>query len=165
MADVGSALDDHTPVAAAHRAALETADRVFVVARSDLVGLRRAAQVIKCLRAIIDRPRDRLGLVLNQHKGHYHHDPVAVARAFRTTIAAVIPDDPKASQAALAAQRPLVAFGRTGRGSAAGALLALARTIENATVPETAPGASRARRIGLAWPPTLWPLAWQWRRS
>jgi Flp pilus assembly CpaE family ATPase len=115
VVDVGSSLDGHTPVAAAHRAALETADRVFVVARADLIGLRRAAHLLEDLRGSLDHDADRLALVLNQHQPRYHHDSVEVARALRTTVAAVIPADPKSTQAALAAQRPLVAFGSARR--------------------------------------------------
>src|SRR5260370_33938805 len=107
VADVGSSLDGHTPVAAAHRAALETADRVFVVARADLIGLRRAAHLLEYLRGSLENHADRLALVLNQHHPQHHHDSVEVARALRTTVAGVIPADPKSTQAALAAQRPL----------------------------------------------------------
>jgi Flp pilus assembly CpaE family ATPase len=165
VADVGSTLEDHTPVAAGHRAALEAADRVFVVARADLVGLRRAAQLLEYLRGNLDRHADRLALVLNQHRAQYHHDAVEVVRAFRTRVVAVVPDDPRRTQAALAAQRPLVAFGGTRRGSAGRALLALARSIEDAAVAEPARASTRQPRFGFAWRPTLWPVAWEWRRS
>ncbi len=164
VADVGSSLDGHTPVAAAHRAALEAADRVFVVARADLIGLRRAAHLLEHLRGSLDHDADRLALVLNQHQPQHHHDSVEVARALRTTVAGVIPADPKSTQAALAVQRPLVAFGGARRGSAARALLELARSIEDATIAQATREARRPTRVGFTWPRPLWPLAWQGRR-
>lgn len=105
VADVGSALSGGTPSAAAHRAALETADRVFVVARSDLLGLRRAAHVLDLLRGLLDDHEHRLSLLLNQHESNHHHDRVDVARALRTSVAAVIPNDPQRVHAALADER------------------------------------------------------------
>jgi Flp pilus assembly CpaE family ATPase len=154
VVDAGSTIDP-AGATAAQRAILETADRVFVVARADLVGLRRAATLLESLRGIVDRADARLALVLNRHQARHHHDAVDVARALRATVAAVIPDDPDRAHAALAAQRPLVAFGGTPRGSAARALAELARSIHTATpAGDAATGSSRAwsagwRRFGL----------------
>ena len=140
-----------SPTAAAQRAALEIADRVFVVARADLVGLRRAAALLECLRGIVDRPDERLALILNRHRPRHHHDAVEVARALRATVATVVPDDPDRVYAALAAQRPLVAFGGTPRGSAARALDQLARSIETATPADWPGTGGRGSRRQSAW--------------
>ena len=154
VVDVGSTVDP-AGATAAQRAVLETADRVFLVARADLVGLRRAATLLESLRGIVDRADARLALVLNRHQARHHHDAVDVARALRATVAAVIPDDPNRAHAALAAPRPLVAFGGTPRGSAARALAELARSIDTATpAGDAATGSSRAwsarwRKFGL----------------
>lgn len=164
VVDVGCTLDGATPFGAAHRAALDIADRVLVVTRSDLVGLRRTAQLLDFLRGFLDCHEERLGLVLNQHQRDRHHDSVEVARALRTTVAAVIPNDPRRVHAALAAQRPLVAFGGTRRGSSAKALVELARQLRAARNVQPANAASQRMRIGFNWPRTLWPLAWQGRR-
>jgi Flp pilus assembly CpaE family ATPase len=161
VADVGCTLDGATPLAAAHRAALKAADRVFVVSRSDLVSLRRAAQLLEELRGMLDKPERRLALLLNQHHARHHHDAVEVARALRTPVAAVIPSDPRGVHAALAAQRPLVAVGGTGRGSAARALVDLARQLHNAEPKHAPRSASRSIRISAAWPRVLWAVAWQ----
>src|SRR5207302_7142439 len=134
VAEVGCTLDGGSPVAAAHRGALEAADHVLVVSRSDLVGLRRAAQLLEALRALLDEPERRLALLLNQHHSRHHHDAVEVARALRTPVAAVIPNDARRVHAALAAQRALVAFGGTGRGSAARALVDLAGQLPGSEV-------------------------------
>jgi Flp pilus assembly CpaE family ATPase len=165
VADVGCALDGGSPAAAAHRAALAAADRVFVVSRSDLVGLRRGAQLLEALRGMLHEPsEDRVALLLNQHDSRYHHDAVEVARALRTPVAAVIPNDARRVDAALAAQRPLVAFGGTGRGSAARALVDLARQLDGAENARSPRAASRPVRVSFNWPRTLWPMAWQGRR-
>ncbi|HYU05494.1 MAG TPA: hypothetical protein VEL02_16750 [Jatrophihabitantaceae bacterium] len=164
VADVGSTLDGGSPVASAHRAALAAADRVFVVTRSDLVGLRRAAQLLEVLRGMLNAPERCQALLLNEHHLRHHHDPVEVARALRTPVAAVIPNDAKGVNAALAAQRPLVAVGGTGRGSAARALVDLARQLHSAEDVRSPRSATRLLRIGFNWPRTFWPLAWQGRR-
>ena len=164
VVDVGCTLDGATPFGAAHRAALDIADRVLVVTRSDLVGLRRTAQLLDFMRGFLDCHEQRLALVLNQHQRDRHHDPVEVARALRTTVAGVIPNDPGRVQAALAAQRPLAAFGGIRRGSAARALVELARQLRVATNVQPASAANRPIRISFNWPRTLWPLAWQGRR-
>jgi Flp pilus assembly CpaE family ATPase len=158
VADVGSTIDGSTPVAGAHRAVLEVADRVFIVTRSDIVSLRRAAHLLESLRAMLEDHDRRLVLVLNQHQSQHHHDPVEVARALRTPVAAVIPNDPKGVHAALAAQRPLVAFGRNGRGSAGRAVVDLARQLHGAADVQPSQVASRTRRIGLNWPRAFLPL-------
>jgi MinD-like ATPase involved in chromosome partitioning or flagellar assembly len=162
--DVGSSLEGGTPFAAAHRAALDIADRVLVVTRSDVVALRRTAHLLDILRGFLECQEERLALVLNQHQRDRHHDWVEVARALRTTVAAVIPNDPRRVQAGLAAQRPLVAFGGNPRGSAGQALVELARQLRVATNVQPANAASRSIRLGFTWPRTLWPLAWQGRR-
>jgi Flp pilus assembly CpaE family ATPase len=164
VADVGCTLDGGSPLAAAHRAALAAADRVFVVTRSDVVGLRGAARLLEALRGMLDEPERPLSLVLNQHHSRHHHDAVEVARALRTPVAAVIPNDANGVHAALAAQRPLVAFGGTGRGSAARALVNLARQLQDAGEVLSPRSARRPIRIGLNSPHSLWPLAWQGRR-
>jgi Flp pilus assembly CpaE family ATPase len=158
VADVGCTVDGATPVAAAHRAALEAADRVFVVSRSDIIGLRRAAQLLEVLRGVLDKPERRLAVLLNQHHARHDHDAVDVARALRTPVAAVIPNDPRGVHTALAAQRPLVAFGGTGRGSAARALVDLARELHDAERVHAPRSASRSIRVGLNWPRLLGPL-------
>jgi Flp pilus assembly CpaE family ATPase len=132
VADLGSELDAGDELASVQRAALEVADRVLIVARSDVVGLRRAAATLENIRAVVDRPDERLALILNRHQERHHHGAVEVARSLQTTVAAVIPEDPSRVQAALAAQRPLVASGGARRGSAARALVAFARSIEAA---------------------------------
>lgn len=165
VADVGCTVDRATPVAAAHRAALEAADRVFVVSRSDIIGLRRTAQLLEALRGVLDKPERRLALVLNQHHSRHDHDAVDVARALRTPVAAVIPNDPSGVHAALASQRPLVAVGGTGRGSAARALVDLARQLHDAERVGAPRSASRSIRISANWPRALRPLAWQGRRT
>ena len=164
VADVGCSLDGGSPAAAAHRAALEAADRVFVVTRSDLVGLRRAAQLLEALRGMLHEPEGRVALLLNQHDSRHHHDAVEVARALRTPVAAVIPNDARRVHAALAAQRPLVAFGGTGRGSAARALADLARQLDGPENARSPRAASRLMRVSFNWPSTFWPMAWQGRR-
>jgi Flp pilus assembly CpaE family ATPase len=154
VVDAGSDLDPASPTSA-QCVVLEVADRLFVVARADVVGLRRAATLLECLRGIVKSPDRRLALVLNRHQARHHHDAVEVARALRATVAAVIPDDPDRTNAALAAQRPLVAFGGTPRRSAARALGQLASSIEAATPADAVgTGDSRARpawrrRLGL----------------
>jgi Flp pilus assembly CpaE family ATPase len=166
VADVGCTLDGGSPAVAAHRAALEAADRVFVVTRSDLVSLRRAAQLLEALRCMLHEPaQDRVALLLNQHDTRHHHDAVEIARAFRTPVAAVIPNDARRVHAALAAQRPLVAFGGTGRGSAARALVDLARQLDRPEQVRSPRAASRPMRVGFNWPRAFWPIAWQGRRS
>ena len=163
VADVGCTLDGGSPVAAAYRAALGSADRVFVVTRSDLIGLRRAAQLLETLRGMLDEPERRVALLLNQHHSRHHHDAVEVARALRTPVAAVIPNDAGRVHAALGAQRALVAFGGTGRGSAARALVDLAGQLAGSEV-RSPPAVSRSMGAGANWSRTFWPLAWQGRR-
>jgi Flp pilus assembly CpaE family ATPase len=162
VADVGCTLDGGSPVAAAHRAAVASADRVFVVTHADLIGLRRAAQLLEALRGMLDEPERRVALLLNQHDSRHHHDALEVARALRTPVAAVIPNDARRVHAALAAQRPLVAIGGTGRGSAARALVNLARQLPSSEGPSP-PSLSRSMGIGANWVRTFWPLAWQAR--
>jgi Flp pilus assembly CpaE family ATPase len=164
VADVGSELDRSAPVADAHRSALEAADRVLVVARADLVGLRRTAHLLDYLRAVIDHHEDRLALVLNQHQPRHHHDAVEVARALQTPVAAVIPDDPQGVQAALAAQRPLLTSGRGRRGSAARSLMDLSRAIQAATAIEEPQRITDRQIRGFTWRRPFWALAWQGKR-
>jgi MinD-like ATPase involved in chromosome partitioning or flagellar assembly len=163
VADVGSDLDARSPAGSVHRAVLEAADRVLVVAQSDLVGLRRAAQLLECLRGLIYHHEQRLALILNRHQPRHHHDHVEVARALRTAVAAVIPDDPDGVQAALAAQQPLVAFGRAGRRSAARGLIDLARSLADATPSEDRGIRSGRVRHGFTWPLRLWPATFPGR--
>jgi Flp pilus assembly CpaE family ATPase len=84
---------------------------------------------------MLDEPERRVSLLLNQHDPRHHHDALEVARALRTPVAAVIPNDARRVHAALAAQRPLVAIGGTGRGSAARALVNLARQLPSSEAP------------------------------
>jgi Flp pilus assembly CpaE family ATPase len=132
VVDLGAECDAHTVPGAAQHAVLELADRILVVSRADVLGLGRTRALLDRLRGVVSRPDERLALVLNRHQPRHHHDDIEVARAFRTSVAAVIPDDPAGVQAALAAQRPLGALGRGRRAPAARALFRLAREISNA---------------------------------
>jgi MinD-like ATPase involved in chromosome partitioning or flagellar assembly len=168
VADLGDRLDEGSPAGAGHRAILAAADRVLVVATPDLVGLRRAASLIELLRAQLGETASaRVALVLNRHDRRHHHDPVEVAQALGVAVAAAIPDDRQALQRALADQRPVVAFGRGRRGSAARALLDLAQLVERGSpgLPAAASGlpivAAPAARVQER-PPAR--SRWAWRR-
>jgi len=163
VADVGTNLDASTSVGAAHRAALEAADRVLVVARADVIGLRRASALLGRLRGIFGGSPDRLCLVLNRHQPRHHHDAIEVARALHTTVAAVIPDDPAGVQATIAAQRALVAFGGTRRGSAARAIVELAAAIEAASSVRALSGQARGRQAQRQSPPRSERFSLPWR--
>jgi MinD-like ATPase involved in chromosome partitioning or flagellar assembly len=132
VADVGSIIDEGSSVSASHRAVLSTADRVLVVATPDIVGLRRTAALLATLRRDGEHEPNRLALVLNRHRSRHHHSAAEIAQTLRVSVAAVVAEDGDAFQRALSAQRPLVAFGRGQRGSAARAFHELADLVEEA---------------------------------
>lgn len=93
---------------AVHRMALGLADHVTFVASGDLVGLWQAKNGLKLLESAAGISLDRVSLVLNRHQGGFHHSRAEVEWALGIAAAAVIPEDARGAQRAIAAQRALV---------------------------------------------------------
>jgi Flp pilus assembly CpaE family ATPase len=94
--------------ATVHRLAVGQADKVLVVASSDLVGLRRGRDALALLEEQLGVPRERLALVLNRHDRRHHQGRAEIEWALGWPAAALVPHDHDACQRALALQRPLV---------------------------------------------------------
>jgi len=127
--DVGSDLlnRETTP----HRAALQAADQVLLVAAADVVSLWHARTGLGLLHGQLGISRDRIALVVNRHDRRFHHGRPEIDWALGVATAAVIPNDQAATQRALAAQRPLILGGR---GPAARSLLDLAERVHGGEV-------------------------------
>ncbi len=133
IAHVGASLDPDTSAGAAHRALVLGADQVLLVTTPDIVGLRRAKVALDTLAELgvrgvpADGRPDRVSLVLNRYpRGVTVPGRAEIADALTVQVAALIPQDDRAAQRALAAQRPLVAVGQGRPGRAATALMELA---------------------------------------
>lgn len=122
--DVGADLLSREP--APHRAALQVADQVLLVAAADVVGLWRARTGLGLLHGQLGIGRERIALVVNRHDRRFHHGRSEIDWALGLATAAVIPIDQVATQRALAAQRPLIL---SGHGTAARSLLDLAERV------------------------------------
>jgi MinD-like ATPase involved in chromosome partitioning or flagellar assembly len=146
VADLGAYLEPSTDAAAVQRAALAYSDRVLVVASSDIVGLRRAAALLKHLRPLLVDGGEHIALVLNRHDGRYHHDAAEVAEVLGTGVAAAIPDDSDRVQRALVARRLVTAESANKRGSAVRALLELAEHVAALAPDDNTSGDHRDRR-------------------
>lgn len=131
--------------------ALTNADQVLVVARGDAVSLWQASVAAEQWRRTLGLPDERLAVVVNRHDRRYHPHQCAIGWATRLPVAAVIPEDHRQAQRAIAVQRPLV---RVSRGRAARSLLALADRVHGGRIalPEVADGTARR-----------WPLPWRRR--
>jgi len=116
---------------APHRAALQVADQVLLVAAADVVGLWRARTGLGLLHGQLGIGRERIALVVNRHDRRFHHGRSEIDWALELATAAVIPSDQVATQRALAAQRPLVL---NGRGPAARSLLDLAERVHGGEI-------------------------------
>ena len=127
--DIGAEL--LTREAAPHRAALQCADQVLLVAAADLVGLWHAGTGLGLMQGQLGIEQERLALVVNRHDRRMHHGSGEIEWAMGQTLAAVIPNDYVAAQRSLAVQRPLVL---TGRGPAARSMLDLAERVHGGQI-------------------------------
>jgi MinD-like ATPase involved in chromosome partitioning or flagellar assembly len=137
----------------AHRAALQLAQQVLLVAAGDLVGLWQARVALARLETQLQVDRQRVALIVNRHDRRYHHSRAEIEWALGIPTAAVLPWDHAGAQRAVAAQRPVVLNGpnRLGRG-----LLELADRVHGGKVvlPREPAGANRLR-----WP--RWSVPWR----
>jgi MinD-like ATPase involved in chromosome partitioning or flagellar assembly len=127
--DIGAEL--LTREAAPHRAALQCADQVLLVAAADVVGLWHARTGLGLLHGQLGIGLERLALVVNRHDRRIHHGSAEIEWAMGHALAALIPNDHVAAQRSLAAQRPLVL---TGRGPASRSMLDLAERVHGGTI-------------------------------
>jgi Flp pilus assembly CpaE family ATPase len=114
-----------------HRAALQVADQILLVAAADVVSLWHARTGLGFLYGQLGIDRERIALVVNRHDRRFHHGRPEIDWALGLATAAVIPNDQVATQRALAAQRPLVL---SGRGPAARSLLDLAERVHGGEI-------------------------------
>ena len=108
--DVGAELLGE--VGAVHRAALELATRVLLVASPDLAGLWQAKAALRLWREHLRLDDGRLALVLAGHDPRHHHSRAEIEWPLGLPAAALLPHDYGALQRAIAEQRPLVLDGR-----------------------------------------------------
>jgi MinD-like ATPase involved in chromosome partitioning or flagellar assembly len=135
-------------------AALRRADQVLLVAVPDLVGLWHARTARDLLVDTLGIPADRVALVLNRRRGRSQHLPEEIARAFGIPVLAVVADDPRAVDRALAEQLPLT---RERRHRAARGLQHLAAALTNGARPTPLDNGAHVRRPH-RW---RWPSWWQ----
>jgi MinD-like ATPase involved in chromosome partitioning or flagellar assembly len=116
---------------APHRAAIQAADHVLLVASADMVGLWHARTGLGLLRGQLGIDQERIALIINRHDRRFHHGQFEIEWALGLPASAVIPNDQVALQRALSAQRPLIL---SGRGAAARSLLDLAERVHGGAI-------------------------------
>lgn len=139
---------------ALHRTALAHADQIVLVAAADLVGLWHARQALGLLRDRLGIERERLALIVNRYDRRYHHTRPEIEWALGVPMAALIPDDHRAVQRAIVAQRPLVL---DSRGRAARAVLDLAERVHGGRILLPPEPAEKGHRQGFGVLAALWP--------
>ncbi|MGI8827100.1 MAG: hypothetical protein ACR2JC_15955 [Chloroflexota bacterium] len=104
--------------AALHRTALTLAQQILLVASADLIGLWHTRVTLGLLHNQLALGPDRLALLVNRHDRRYHHDRAEIEWALGLPLAAIVPNDHRSVQRALAAQHPLILEGRSRAGRA-----------------------------------------------
>jgi septum formation inhibitor-activating ATPase MinD len=143
--DVGSELLGMDAPAAAHRAALGTAQHVLVVTAADLVSLWHGRIALGQLERHMAIGGEQVSLIINRHDARYHHAPADIEWHLGTPAVLTVPNDYAALQRAMADNYPVVADS----GSRAGrALITLAERIHHGRVRLPAPQPNPKRRSG-----------------
>lgn len=141
--------------AAVYGTALAAAKQTLVVCSADLVGLWRTRTILQLLHQHLQLDPAHVGLILNRYDPRYHHGRSEIEWALEVPVAAVIPQDHRAAERALADQRPLVLNGKS---RAAKAFLDLAARVHGGKIllpPEEMPSRGRRRWASwLRWPKT-----------
>ena len=143
LLDVGAEV--LSPDTAIHRAALQAADDVLLVARADPLGLWQARATLGVWERQLRLPTERIALVLNQHDRRRHQTVAQIAWALAVPAAAVLPADQAAAERALLTHEPLL-FARQSR--LAMALLELADRIHGGHILLPAEQARPRGRLG-----------------
>ncbi len=132
----------------AGRIGLACADEVLLVARGDAVSLWQARTAAERWRRELELAEERLALVVNRHDRRVHQTRQSISWATGLPVAALIPEDHRQAQLAIAAQRPLLFQSRS---RAAEALLDLADRVHGGQIVLPRATDSAARRWRLPW--------------
>jgi Flp pilus assembly CpaE family ATPase len=136
------------PDAATQRAALLAADQILLVARADSVSLWQAREAAAAWQQQIGVSKERLALVVTHYDGHIHQSPAHIGWNVGVPVAALVPNDRRYVERAVAAQRALL-FER--RSQAGRALLELADRLYSGNIILPAEVAATTRWWRLPW--------------
>ncbi len=122
---------------------LRTAQRVFLVARGDLVALWNAAAALRYLRERLGISDERIGVLLNRVEAGRQYGAQEAGEVFGVPVLAEIPEERRAAARAVAEQLPVTAMG----GRVAQELRKLATLLAEADGVAESPVASGVRRL------------------
>jgi Flp pilus assembly CpaE family ATPase len=143
--DIGAELLGMETPATVHRAALGLAQHTLVATNCDLVGLWHTRTTLAHLERALSIDRARISLVANRHDPRHHHSPSEIEWHLGAAVAAVIPNDHRALQHAVADQAPAVLDRRSRAGRA---ILQLAERVHAGRVRIAAPEPGSSARRG-----------------